>query len=177
MAFPFRAELAVVQGNEDMLQIKKCRRCKETKPLKEFSPRKILNNGYYSICKKCQNARAREWANSHKDRVLENHRRWLKLNPGKPKEYHLRQTHGISLEEMEAMLEAQNNKCAICQKPFTKKSKPYIDHCHKTGKIRGLVHVNCNSLLGMAHDDIKILSLAIEYLNSGNDQTMGRCAK
>jgi len=52
--------------------------------------------------------------------------------------------------------------CEICGKIFTK--TPLLDHCHVTGKFRGWLCRNCNSMLGMSNDNIKILQAAIEYL-------------
>lgn len=59
------------------------------------------------------------------------------------------------------MLIAQNYNCAICA------CKKYlvIDHCHRTGKVRGLLCKKCNTALGGFNDDTKALEGAIAYLN------------
>ena len=62
------------------------------------------------------------------------------------------------------MFEKQNNKCAICGQEFSDSNKAFVDHCHKTNRIRGLLCTKCNSLLGMANDNIEILQNAIKYL-------------
>jgi hypothetical protein len=59
------------------------------------------------------------------------------------------------------MLEDQKNRCAICKKD---NKKLCIDHDHSTGIVRGALCTTCNSLLGMAKDNIQILKSAIEYL-------------
>lgn len=71
------------------------------------------------------------------------------------------------------MQNKQNNCCAICKKPETQfkiKSKKIkmlaIDHCHSTGKIRGLLCQNCNIALGGFKDSIETLQSAIKYLMS-----------
>lgn len=76
---------------------------------------------------------------------------------------------GITLEEYDKMFEAQNGVCAICYRPetFILKGRTHslaVDHCHKTGKIRGLLCRNCNQMLGLAKDNIKTLESAVEYL-------------
>ena len=58
----------------------------------------------------------------------------------------------------------QNIKCAICGTEFNEKNKGFVDHSHITNEVRGLLCSKCNSLLGMANDDIEILKKAIEYL-------------
>jgi hypothetical protein len=69
------------------------------------------------------------------------------------------------------MLKQQENKCAICNEEETRKSRTdgkicalAIDHCHNTGKIRGLLCHGCNTGLGKFKDDINILLKAIQYL-------------
>ena len=86
----------------------------------------------------------------------------------------LKSVYGISKEQYMALLEAQNYKCKICgltsssqaAKVGRKKvpSALAVDHCHQTGRIRGLLCVNCNSMLGMARDNPTLLLRAIQYL-------------
>lgn len=59
-------------------------------------------------------------------------------------------------------IKTQSNRCAICNELF--KTKAALDHCHKTGKIRGVLCINCNSGLGFFKDNIPILKAAISYL-------------
>lgn len=59
----------------------------------------------------------------------------------------------------------QNGCCKICKRPQTEfKKKLAVDHCHITGKTRGLLCNNCNTILGHAKDNIKTLQNAIKYL-------------
>lgn len=78
------------------------------------------------------------------------------------------------LKEYEDLVASQNNLCAICGKPETvirrgKVQRLSVDHCHTTKKIRGLLCVTCNNILGNAHDDIDKLKRAIKYLESSED--------
>jgi phage FluMu protein Com len=62
---------------------------------------------------------------------------------------------------------SQNKRCKICNKEYSTVSKHgglYIDHCHATGEVRGLLCSSCNNLLGQCKDDINILKNAIKYL-------------
>lgn len=70
--------------------------------------------------------------------------------------------YGLSLEDYAALLHEQNYQCGICKKQFTQTAN--VDHNHDTGKVRGLLCHNCNSLLGHAKDNPDILTSAIEYL-------------
>lgn len=75
--------------------------------------------------------------------------------------------YGMSLQEYEQILAQQNNGCAICGNPPEKAYAKvlHVDHCHDSGKVRGLLCDNCNHLLGNAKDNVAILLRAVEYLN------------
>ncbi len=73
---------------------------------------------------------------------------------------------GISRPEYERLVVIQNNKCAICFRKPTRKRSLHVDHCHRTGRIRGLLCTHCNAMLGMAKDSTLTLKTAIHYLSS-----------
>lgn len=79
-------------------------------------------------------------------------------------------TYGITAEDYYNMLAAQDNKCAVCESEEVNNSrvssnKLFIDHCHDTGKVRGLLCSKCNHGIGLLNDDTALLQKAIEYLN------------
>lgn len=72
----------------------------------------------------------------------------------------------ITLEKYNEMLLQQNSVCAICLKHDEKEVRSLaVDHCHKTGKIRGLLCRYCNQALGILDDDIERMKRAVEYLS------------
>jgi hypothetical protein len=82
----------------------------------------------------------------------------------------LRQSFGISLDHFNEMLAAQDGKCGICgsREAGTRggKSKAFaVDHCHKSGKIRGLLCESCNQGIGKLKEDRNILLAAVAYLD------------
>ena len=81
----------------------------------------------------------------------------------------LKRSFKITLEQYKEMFSKQNGCCAICKRPLSEfKRSLAVDHDHKTNKIRGLLCVNCNIILGNAYDSIEILTQAIQYLNQNN---------
>jgi hypothetical protein len=77
----------------------------------------------------------------------------------------LEKEYGITPEEFNNMLLQQRGKCAICGILQSATGKfLHVDHCHKTGKIRGLLCHKCNYALGFLRDSIEIAEAAIEYL-------------
>lgn len=75
--------------------------------------------------------------------------------------YDMPKQYGITLEEYNQMLQAQNNTCAICIKPI---DMPCVDHDHITGKVRGLLCRSCNTALGFFQDDPTLCLKAAKYL-------------
>lgn len=80
---------------------------------------------------------------------------------------HLR-SYGLTPEQFEAMASSQNYVCAICG-DYDPKGL-HIDHCHATGRIRGLLCVNCNTGIGSFKDDHRRLERAIAYLGRALDE-------
>lgn len=97
-------------------------------------------------------------------------RAYRKATPIREKARSLRADFGLSLEDYNAMLEAQGGVCAICKQPETHKRNGKlkalaVDHHHGTGKIRGLLCSDCNTGIGKLKDSVNILSNAIDYLH------------
>lgn len=69
--------------------------------------------------------------------------------------------YGVSLEEKRLLLKQQQHKCAICRKRLR---RLFIDHCHKTNKVRGLLCLHCNSAMGFLKDDRFIILMALAYI-------------
>jgi len=93
-------------------------------------------------------------------------RQWKIKNPEKSKQIKdnasRKYSYGITKQQYIKMLKNQKNKCKICARLFC--HTPHIDHCHETGKIRGLLCMRCNIFLGIIENGLKNLKLFIKYL-------------
>lgn len=78
-------------------------------------------------------------------------------------EYRLKSRYGITRADYERMYEEQTGRCRICGED---PERLYIDHCHATGAVRGLLCWHCNSGLGHFRDDPDRLRMAIQYLSN-----------
>ena len=78
----------------------------------------------------------------------------------------IRKLYGLDPIEYERILAAQDNCCAICQKPCATRKKLSVDHDHATGEVRGLVCLLCNMGLGKFRDGAELLRRAVAYLES-----------
>lgn len=92
--------------------------------------------------------------------------RYRQKHSEKIKEKKLLMRYGITLEQFNLLLEKQNNLCPICSSELKKGIHTHVDHCHKTGKVRGLLCNKCNFLLGLLDDDINRLDTILKYLSS-----------
>jgi len=93
-------------------------------------------------------------------------------NPEVYKNAELKKNFGITLEDYNKKLKAQNYVCAICEElekaihHVSGKIKSLaVDHCHKTGEVRGLLCQRCNRTLGKLKDSIDLLDKMKVYLN------------
>ena len=94
------------------------------------------------------------------------------------RKHNLKHRYGITEEQYDQMLVEQKYKCKICrQKPDKSQTQPdksqtqpdkplYVDHCHQTKVIRGLLCHKCNVALGHMNDDPEQLERAANYLRS-----------
>lgn len=81
-------------------------------------------------------------------------------------ELFMRQKYGLEYSQYLNMLEQQKGLCAICESPAPDhhKKRLNIDHCHATGKVRGLLCDACNRAIGLLKDSPLLLNKAISYL-------------
>ena len=77
------------------------------------------------------------------------------------RDYSLRHKYGISLGQYEALAASQEHLCAICRQPT---EKLFVDHCHETQEVRGLLCSPCNTGIGHLKDDPSRLRNAYSYL-------------
>lgn len=86
------------------------------------------------------------------------------------KEWHLRRKYGLSIAQLEAMIADQGGRCAICRSSFSARrwgggrDAAHVDHCHETGRVRGIICAVCNRGLGLLGDTEQSLQQALGYL-------------
>ena len=118
-------------------EIKQCTGCKQPLPFSEFYIKRKDRLYLSPLCKICSRGyRRKKW--------LEN-------------EFKLTEE---GFDKIDAY---QNRCCAVCKNP-PKKLRLSIDHCHKTGLVRGLLCWRCNGMLGLCRDSVELLTSAVGYL-------------
>jgi len=89
--------------------------------------------------------------NESRPEVVEKQRGWLL------------QKYNLTVEDYYFLLNKQNKLCAICSRAPNGK-RLHVDHCHKTGRVRGLLCFKCNAGIGMLDDSPILLAKAVDYL-------------
>jgi len=167
--------------------VRVCLGCKETKSFSEFTKSSKGKFGFNSRCKTCRTTYNKTYSSLFETKFkrkeyskaynTEERKRAIKL--GK---------YGITEDAFTALLEAQDNRCAICSRVFSPQNMPSIDHdhacCPSTPKsidyksershqtkgcgkcVRGLLCRSCNTGLGMFMDNTEYLVAAVRYLMS-----------
>jgi Recombination endonuclease VII len=126
---------------------------------------------FVSRCRECiaKSKRERYAANPAKyiAEATADYRRRLAANPDLTWERSLRKYHNMSRAEYDAILAEQGGVCAACQAPPSSQ-RLQVDHCHRSGKRRGLLCGYCNRALAQVDDSIERLRLLIAYLERIN---------
>lgn len=108
------------------------------------------------LCGSCYNKSLYDKNPEKRNEMLRRNRERAKLKPHDSKkniERQLKSRYKIDLKQYENLLQSQSNGCAICGKKTAFNSgigRLHVDHCHKTGIIRGLLCSQCNTTLGNA---------------------------
>lgn len=145
--------------------MKRCADCGQDLPLESFS-----KSGKYlrSYCKPCSNERSRRYGQANKARRNERLREWRRANPEAARAKDLRarlmRKYNLTPEQVEAMAESQRGRCLLCD---ASSRDLVVDHCHDTGRVRGLLCRSCNTLVGQVELAPVILDRIGEYLRHG----------
>ncbi|MFJ3924247.1 endonuclease VII domain-containing protein [Streptomyces sp. NPDC090022] len=113
---------------------KLCRACGEIKPHSEWHRRNSAPDGLATRCKACRKPLMRA--------------------------DHLKRKYGLTEAERDRMIAAQGGVCIICLRA----PAVHVDHCHKTGRVRGVLCFNCNTGLGLLKENPDRIRRAIQYL-------------
>lgn len=153
--------------SEDELMLKQCVKCLNSKPFDEFQKN---IGGKYDLrgsCKSCDKPKRQTYYQNHKKDYKERTRKWAKNNREKRKDLKMKYRYRVSETEYSDLFKLQNGVCKICKEFKLPKNKTrlVLDHCHTTGKVRGLLCDKCNKALGFFEDKINLLDEAIKYLN------------
>ena len=140
---------------------KRCRKCHKDLSVTYFWGDKSNADGLQHSCKTCGKLNTYGYrAGAGKVRFI------VTMHKSKLKRFK------ITPEDFDRMISAQDYKCAICRLPeramvYGVPKRLAIDHCHKTGRVRGLLCQACNRGIGYLGDSKDLLQAALKYLSKG----------
>ncbi|RPF32182.1 recombination endonuclease VII [Streptomyces sp. TLI_185] len=113
---------------------KRCPQCEEVKPHSEWELNKSSSDGWASYCRACR---------AERNRVS-----------------YFKRKYGLTPAELDALIEEQRGICCICLAAPAE----HVDHCHKTGRVRGVLCFSCNAALGQFKDRPDAIRRAAAYV-------------
>lgn len=125
-----------------------CARCREFSAWENFHRQPTGTNGRHAYCKPCANK-------------IQKDSRTRNYTPEQKRKWQLSTRYGLTPEQVEAMRVSQGGACAICKKHL---DRFHVDHCHATGRVRGLLCHRCNILIG-GWDEAEWRTNAMRYLD------------
>ncbi|MET7652359.1 endonuclease VII domain-containing protein [Streptomyces sp. NPDC005486] len=173
-------------------QVRACSRCKEYLPRTAFASNRSMSDGLQAYCRKCsaEYYRQRQEVKGKKVRekvaVLPGHKRCPQCGEVKPHAQwernksssdgwssyrrpcraernrisYFKRKYGLTPTELDALIAAQHGVCSICLAA----SAEHVDHCHKTGRVRGVLCFSCNAALGQFKDRPDAIRRAAAYV-------------
>ncbi|GAA2378631.1 endonuclease VII domain-containing protein [Streptomyces viridochromogenes] len=113
---------------------KRCPQCEEVKPHADWQRNRTASDGWASYCRACRAVRDRE--------------------------SHLKRRYGLTSVERDALVVSQGGVCCICLAALPE----HVDHCHETGRVRGVLCFSCNAALGQFKDRPDVMRRAAAYV-------------
>jgi hypothetical protein len=128
--------------------LKRCPKCGKTKDRAEFSKDRTRKDGLQAICKECRVAYDKTEAARAYQRCS-----------------NLKRKYGLTEEGFQAILDSQDGRCACCGTDSPGgRGTWHVDHCHETGKIRGLLCSHCNTGAGKFGDNLEGALQHVDYM-------------
>jgi hypothetical protein len=137
-------------------EVQECTMCNKDKPFSAYGKYKTGKYGRTAYRRACKECRTSQVVNRYRSNPLVRERS-KKLS----RMAHVLKVYGLTPLEYQKLLEDSGGICAICK---TVLKEPNVDHCHTTGKVRGVLCWNCNTGIGKFKDSPEILIRAAEYL-------------
>lgn len=141
-------------------KLKWCPGCHKDRPKAAFYSNASQWDGFSSYCQDCTRQLAREA---------------YRRNPVGVRIQQREAKYGLCEKKFAGLLHAQRGRCAVCRRKFSdlpsvKQYNIYVDHDHRTGRVRGLLCCACNTGIGKLGDTIKGLERALHYLKKQETQ-------
>jgi hypothetical protein len=141
--------------------MKVCCVCKQNKSLTEFHKKKSAKDGRQARCAECATKANTKRYRQKKKQLLDYQKQYDARTVFERRVKDIIRQYNVTQQEAELL--ANTTKCAICGGNRSTRAM-VVDHCHETGRVRGVLCNKCNLALGGFDDSIEMLRKAIEHL-------------
>ncbi len=155
---------------EDPVQVRAYRRAASQR-YREKNPERVKELARINAAKKTKKPKTeaqRAYHSEYYKKYYATNRERIRIST---RDSQLKCRYGLTVETRDALLTSQNGACPICASeiafpgsPSEGKRRAVVDHCHKTGKVRGVLCSEDNAVLGLGGDSVDTLRAAIAYL-------------
>ena len=167
------------------MDYKHCHICGERKPLDDFYRSTGMRDGHRNDCKACNLAEKKKryeadpakhiaavkrWQQENSERLNAYRREYRKRDDVKrrSRDAYYRKAYGKTADEVDEIVELQAGRCLICKVELPERlGSRHLDHDHVTGKVRGVLCIDCNHGIGKLKDSPDLLLRAVVYLREG----------
>jgi hypothetical protein len=143
-----------------------CRGCGAKLGDDNWTAARRIHRDYF--CQSCSSSYGSGYYRGHRKEIINRGKRYYAAHKRENKDAKLRRLFGISLEQYQTLVVRQGAKCAACHKPLGKIAdgalRPVVDHDHESRRVRGIIHANCNCIIGFARENPTILDYLASYL-------------
>lgn len=143
---------------------KVCTKCDTSKEFSEFYNDFRMKDGKRNECGECSRKVQFKYYNDNKDKFARYAKKaYTKRDSYAVYLYHIWRKYGLTRERYESLVAEQKNLCKVCSRLPGGKRPLVVDHCHATGKVRGLLCYGCNRSLHVLDTPI-LLEAALRYI-------------
>lgn len=136
----------------------RCPKCQQWLPMSDFNKGVRTKHGSATYCRPCHNQWAKEWNKSEVGKQSRHRSR-------------IRYEYDLNAQTFDLLRQNQQGVCAICKQSPDNGKELCVDHCHVTGKVRGLLCDKCNRALGYLKEDPQLIRRAADYLDQSKENT------
>lgn len=112
----------------------------------------------------CKHGHSLRWVSS--ENCVECNREARHRQAERAKDRRVTKLYGLTPEAHEAMFQSQSRRCLLCETEHQHRREMHVDHCHSSGKVRGLLCSKCNQAIGLFGENVTVMLRAVEYVRA-----------
>lgn len=162
-------EKPIEECRKDRFRCKECHiKIERERYHRDKEKHKLMRSEYYQENKEYTKEKSKKWYKQNSERAKERILKDYYNNREEISVSRICKKYNIAEDQYNKMVQDSNNICEICLMEI---KKGCVDHCHKTGRVRGYICGNCNSAIGFLKENKEIIERAAKYLDKNSDES------